>query len=70
MPKPRAIGSKRKVFALWKRGLSARQIFDEHVQEWPEKDRPLLTTVKAWVKGWERGRTGEYDVDLGEKNGK
>ena len=70
MPKPRATGSKRKVFALWKQGLSAQQIFDEHVQEWPEKDRPLWTTVKDWVRGWERGKTGEYDGDSGEKNGK
>ena len=64
MPKPRAVGSKRKVFALWKLGLLARKIFDEHVQEWPEKDRPLWLTVQSWVRGWERGRTGEYDVHL------
>ena len=61
MPKPRAIGSKRKVFALWKQGLSTRQIFEEHVLEWPEKDRPLWATVQGWVRAWERGRTGEFD---------
>ena len=65
MPQPRAKGSIRKVFALWKQGLSARQIFNEHLQEWSEKACPLWTTVKDWVRGWERGRTGEFDVHIG-----
>ena len=61
MQKPPAKGSKKKVFAFWKQGLSARQIFDANVQEWPEKDRPLWATVGGWVRAWDRGQTGEYD---------
>lgn len=61
MPKPRAVGSKRKVFDLWKRGLSARQIFDEHVPVWPPINRPDWRTVRGWVIDWDRGNTKEFD---------
>lgn len=61
MSKPRAKDSKRKVFALWRQGLSAGQIFDEHVSKWPQIDRPAWRTVRDWVRDWDRGNTKEFD---------
>ena len=55
---PQGDGSEERCFEMWKSGLRLSEIIS--------KTTALPTTVKGWVRNWERGAQKEWDANLPE----
>lgn len=55
---PQGDGSKEECFRLWKAGKSIREI--------KRSTTAKYESIKMWVREWERGSHGTWDVDIKE----
>jgi hypothetical protein len=55
---PKGDGSEKKCFEMWKSGLALSEI--------EGKTTALPSTVKMWVRSWERGAQKEWEANIHE----